>query len=166
MFAQDLVESKETFDILIEQDCRETSSFTGPLLDPDPANSIYAPRIEGIDSLVESIGRQYLTVPDIAFQLSDVKVCQRLNTPGSKVVATSMIRGTMLYSIVPTQRSIQDNDHELSSEKEDRSRYEDQVFLEMLDKQLDFCLEGIVTISLDDQHRFISISIEAEKVLS
>ena len=126
----------------------------------------YAPRIEGIDSLVESIGRQYLTVPDIAFQLSDVKVCQRLNTPGSKVVATSMIRGTMLYSIVPTQRSIQDNDHELSSEKEDRSRYEDQVFLEMLDKQLDFCLEGIVTISLDDQHRFISISIEAEKVLS
>eukprot|EP01040_Poterioochromonas_malhamensis_P002276 gene2276-2419_t len=158
MFAQDLVESDEAFDILIdevlgENDFSETSSVTEPSLDPDPV-----------------IGRQYLAVPDIVFQLSDVKVCQRLNTPGSKIVATSMVRGTMLYSIVPTQRSIQDNDQKLSSEKEDNtmfsrsSKHDDHVLLQLLDEQLDYCMEGLVTISLDDQHRFISISIEAEKV--
>ncbi len=121
-------------------------------------------RLEGIDSLVEGIGRQYLAIPDIVFQLSDVKVCQRLNTPGSKIVATSMVRGTMLYSIVPTHY----NHQQLSSEKKDdnllTTSSNNQLVLKPLDEQLDYCIEGIVSISLDDQHRFITINIEAEKV--
>eukprot|EP01040_Poterioochromonas_malhamensis_P012922 gene12922-14160_t len=111
-------------------------------------------------------GRQYLAIPDIVFQLSDVKVCQRLNTSGSKIVATSMVRGTMLYSIVPTHY----NHQQLSSEKEDDNLFttssssSNQLVLKPLDEQLDYCIEGIVSISLDDQHRFITINIEAEKV--
>lgn len=123
-------------------------------------------RLEGIDSLIEGISRQYLAIPDIIFQMSDVKVCQRLNTSGSKIIATTMVRGTMLYSIVPVQKySIQDNNNHNSkqvlSEKEDDTN---QVLLELLDKQIDYCTAGIVTISLDDQHRFLSICIEVEKV--
>ncbi len=131
------------------------------------------PHNVGIDSLIEGISRQYLAIPDIVFQLSDVKVCQRLNTPGSKIVASSMVRGTMLYSIVRTQKyTIQDNNYQqVPSEKEDNSmfatgssKHDDHVLLELLEKQIDYCMEGIVTISLDDQHRFVSICIEAEKV--
>eukprot|EP01040_Poterioochromonas_malhamensis_P002277 gene2277-2420_t len=101
--------------------------------------------------------------------MSDVKVCQRLNTSGSKIVANTRVRGTMLYSIVPTQRCIQDTNQELS-DKEDNttlsrsSKHDDHVLLQLLDEQLDYCMEGIVTISLDDQHRLLSISIEAEKL--
>eukprot|EP01040_Poterioochromonas_malhamensis_P005767 gene5767-6203_t len=104
-----------------------------------------------------------MAIPDIIFQMSDVKVCQRLNTTGSKIIATTMVRGTMLYSIVPTQNYIQDDDNQqLISEKEDNN----YVLLELLDKEIDYCTEGIVTISLDDQHRFLSICIDAEKVES
>ncbi len=128
------------------------------------------PRVEGIDSLVEAFGKEYLAVPDIVFQLSNVKVCQSLNTSGSKIVATLIVRGTMLYSIAPTETQIQDKDQHLSTEKVDAnnilavsSRSHDHVVLKPLDEQIDYLIEGTATLSLDDQHRFISIYIEAEK---
>jgi len=129
------------------------------------------PRVEGIDSLLEVFGKEYMAVPDIAFQVSNVKVCQSLNTSGSKIVATLIVRGTMLYSISPTQTPIQDNNQQSNSDKVDTgnllaasSRSHDLIVLKPLDEQIDYLIEGTVTLSLDDQHRFVSICIEAEKV--
>eukprot|EP01040_Poterioochromonas_malhamensis_P005765 gene5765-6201_t len=142
----DLIESDGTLDMLMNEviDVKDLSETC-------------------IDSLIEGISRQYLAVPDTVFQFSNVQVYQRLNTPGSKIIATTMVRGTMLYSVVPTQKYTADNSNkQLSYEIED-SGFNNHVILELLDKRIEYCMKGIVTISLDDQHRILSICIEAER---
>lgn len=48
----------------------------------------YPRKVQGIEKQVEVFRRQYLSTLDIIFRLSDVKICQKLNIPGSRIVAS------------------------------------------------------------------------------
>ncbi len=60
----------------------------------------------GIEELIESYRRQYMVTPDITFHLSEVQICKRLNTAGSRLVAKVSVRGTILYSLVPCKQDV------------------------------------------------------------
>eukprot|EP01040_Poterioochromonas_malhamensis_P009566 gene9566-10385_t len=56
--------------------------------------------IRGQDEFVKFLGMNFTMMPDGVFRLSSVKVCQRLNSPGSRVVLHGSMLGTMLYEVI------------------------------------------------------------------
>lgn len=130
----------------------------------------FSPQFQGIEAMIESFRRQYMVTPDITFQLSEVQIYKRLNTPGSRIVAKSYVRGTILYSLIPSEQLVEDVqtrtnvisvDKISSHGRRDISESKKEFFLQALDQQLDYCVDGFLTISLDDQHRFVSVEVTA-----
>ncbi len=68
----------------------------------------FSRKFHGIEAMIESFRRQYMVTPDITFQLSEVQIYKRLNTPGSRIVAKSYVRGTILYSLIPSKQLVED----------------------------------------------------------
>lgn len=56
--------------------------------------------IRGQDEFVKFLGMNFTMMPDGVFRLSSAKVCQRLNSPGSRVVLHGSMLGTMLYEVI------------------------------------------------------------------
>lgn len=115
-------------------------------------------KIEGVEEVVEIFCRKCFSAPDIVFHASDNKVCQRLNTPGSRVVANLSVKGTMLYAFVS------DRNHAVEDQSEDSfidQLAQKMIFLQKLNPPLDISLKGSYTLLLDEQHRIIALVINA-----
>ncbi len=128
-------------------------------------------QFQGIEAAVEALGRHYFAIPDINFYFSEVKVCQRLDTVGSRVLVSSLIKGTLVYGLVPrieSTASIPVNEEVALVDSKslycfETSQKSDNVFLRLLEQQVDYCLQVFLTISLDEQHRFVSVDVEASR---
>eukprot|EP01040_Poterioochromonas_malhamensis_P000487 gene487-520_t len=124
-----------------------------------------------IEAAVEALGRHYFAIPDINFNFSEVKVCQRLDTVGSRVLISSLIKGTLVYGLVPRiegTASLPVNEEVALVDSKslycfDASQQNDNMLLRLLEQQVDYCLQVFLTISLDEQHRFVSVDVEASR---
>lgn len=128
-------------------------------------------KFQGIEAAVEALGRHYFAIPDINFNFSEVKVCQRLDTVGSRVLISSLIKGTLVYGLVPRiegTASLPVNEEVALVDSKslycfDASQQNDNMLLRLLEQQVDYCLQVFLTISLDEQHRFVSVDVEASR---
>eukprot|EP01040_Poterioochromonas_malhamensis_P009853 gene9853-10700_t len=122
--------------------------------------------ITGIEEQVKDFCMNYTLMPDVIFTFTDVKVCKSTNICGSRVVARTLVRGTLLYSA-----------RNKRAEKKDlMERYDpativttatcesiertDDLILQPLETPLNYEMHGIVTLHLDDQHRMVFIEIQ------
>lgn len=115
-------------------------------------------KIEGVEEVVEIFCRKCLSAPDIVFHASDNQVCQRLNTPGSRVVASLSVQGTMLYAFV-SDRDQAVEDHSMDPFLDQLAKK--MIFLRKLNPPLEISLKGSYTLLLDEQHRIVALVINA-----
>ncbi len=125
----------------------------------------YPRKVQGIEEQVEVFRRQCLSTPDITFRLSDVKICQRLNMPGSRIVASMLVKGTMLYTIISDHYILNADNRPFIEEEQTMFAIENQLsktaLLKALDNPIELSLKGTLTMYLDENHRFVSIVIDA-----
>eukprot|EP01040_Poterioochromonas_malhamensis_P003130 gene3130-3331_t len=119
--------------------------------------------IQGQDQFVEVIGYNFAMMPDGIFSLSDVKVCQKLNASGSRVVLRASMLGTMLFEVKKS------NHHKtlMNGEEMKESQYYQKDIhpsnsLQLLNKPYEYSLDLIITIQLDSDHRFISFTLNVQ----
>eukprot|EP01040_Poterioochromonas_malhamensis_P011698 gene11698-12765_t len=48
----------------------------------------------------------YLMIPDFLHRFDNIKVCKRLGSPGSRILATARVTGTMQF-VVPMDKSLE-----------------------------------------------------------
>lgn len=122
-------------------------------------------KVQGIEDQVEVFRRQCLSTPDIIFRLSDVKVCQRLNTPGSRLVASILVKGTVLYNIISDNCLTTVGNTQFLEENQSIVTVENPLtrtaLLKTLENPIDLSLKVILTVYLDEQNRFVSTIIDA-----
>ncbi len=128
-------------------------------------NCQYPRKVQGIEDMVEVFRRQCLSTPDIIFRLSDVKVCQRLNTPGSRIVASILVKGTMLYNIISDSSLGTVDNTQFLEESRSIVAIENPLsktaLLKTLDNPIELSLKVMLTVYLDEQNRFVSTIIDA-----
>lgn len=123
--------------------------------------------ITGIEEQVKDFYMSYKLMPDIIFALTDVKVCKSSNSSGSRVVARTSVRGTLLYSARNKTKNEENGnliecDSSTVSITTSAEIYEgiDELILSPLETPLDYEMNGIITLHLDDQHRMVLIEIQ------
>lgn len=92
--------------------------------------------------------------------LSDVKVCKSTNISGSRVVARTSVRGTLIYSV----RKRAENGGDLIecdslAIYEDVHRVTDDLIFDPLENPVYYEMNGMIALHLDDQHRMELIEI-------
>eukprot|EP01040_Poterioochromonas_malhamensis_P008272 gene8272-8949_t len=104
----------------------------------------------------------YKLMPDVIFSLTDVKVCKSSNSSGSRIVARTSVRGTLLYSarkgmMIAENVELIECDSTSSSEGVEGI---DDLILDPLETPLPYELNGILTIHLDEEHRMVLLEIQ------
>ncbi len=121
--------------------------------------------ITGIEEQVKYLSMNYKLMPDIIFALTDVKVCKSSNSSGSRVVARTSVRGTLLYSARNKTKNGENVDlidcDAVTTRNEVIEGVTDDVILHPLETPLDYEMNGIITLHLDDQHRMVLIEIQS-----
>ncbi len=107
--------------------------------------------IHGQDQFVKFLAMNFTMMPDGIFRMSEVKVCQTLNTSGSRIVLRGLMVGTMLYEV----RKSSTNDEK----KEESPSY---LPLQLLHKPYEYGLHVILTMQLDCKNRIISFLFNVE----
>jgi len=126
-----------------------------------------ASTISGIEDQVKDFLMSYKLMPDVVFSLTDVKVCKSSNNLGSRVIANTSMRGTLLYS-ARNSTEIAENGHLIECDSATVSTTTtsegveiiDDVVLDRLESPLDYEMNGILTLHLDEQHRMVLIEIQ------
>eukprot|EP01040_Poterioochromonas_malhamensis_P014842 gene14842-16505_t len=118
--------------------------------------------ISGIEDQVKDFSMSYKLIPDVVFTLTDVKVCKSSNNSGSRIVAKTSVRGTLLYS---TRKRMMISENVDLIECDSTSTSEvvegiDDLMLEPLETPLPYELNGILTIHLDEEHRMVLLEIQ------
>ncbi len=119
--------------------------------------------IQGQDQFVEVIGYNFAMMPDGIFCLSDVKVCQKLNTLGSRVVLRASMLGTMVFEV---KKSNQHRTLTSGEEMKASPYYQKDIHpsnsLQLVNKPYEYSLDLIITMQLDSDHRFISFTLNVQ----
>ncbi len=136
-----------------------------------PSNTLQALHqtsiITGIEDQVKDFSKYFKLMPDVIFSITDVKVCKSSNNSGSRVVANTSMRGTLLYSARNSMESAE-NGHLIECDSATVSTTTtsegvegiDDVILDRLESPLNYEMNGILTLNLDEQHRMIMIEIQ------
>ncbi len=117
--------------------------------------------ISGIEDQVKDFSMSYKLMPDVIFSLTDVNVCKSSNSSGSRIVAKTSMRGTLLYSVRKRMMIAENVDliecDSISTSKEVEGI--DDLMLDPLETPLPYQLNGILTIHLDEEHRMVLLEI-------
>jgi hypothetical protein len=137
----------------------------------------HPPHLVGLEQVLHTYEMHYLMIPDIVFRYSNIKLCKRLGSSGSRIIATVRASGKMQF-VVPMVKSRESKtDDSTSAPPATPSTSEPEstssniilssnhnlkpVFLERLPEPVDFDVVAMLTITLDDEHRFISVELLA-----
>eukprot|EP01040_Poterioochromonas_malhamensis_P000434 gene434-467_t len=123
--------------------------------------------ITGIEDQVKDFSKYFKLMPDVIFSITDVKVCKSSNNLGSRVIANTSMRGTLLYS-ARNSTEIAENGHLIECDSATVSTTTtsegveiiDDVVLDRLESPLDYEMNGILTLHLDEQHRMVILEIQ------
>jgi len=128
-----------------------------------------ASTISGIEDQVKDFLMSYKLMPDVVFSLTDVKVCKSSNNSGSRIVAKTSVRGTLLYSVRKRTMITENGDliecdsgiiSTTTTTTGEGVEGIDDVILDRLESPLDYEMNGILTLHLDEQHRMVLIEIQ------
>eukprot|EP01040_Poterioochromonas_malhamensis_P000435 gene435-468_t len=130
---------------------------------------VKASTISGIEDQVKDFLMSYKLMPDVVFSLTDVKVCKSSNSAGSRIVAKTSVRGTLLYSVRKRTMITENGDliecdsgiiSTTTTTTGEGVEGIDDVILDRLESPLDYEMNGILTLHLDEQHRMVLIEIQ------
>ncbi len=114
--------------------------------------------IQGQDQFVKILGMNFTMMPDGIFRLSDVKVCQTLNTSGSRIVLHASMLGTMLYEVTHSNshhRTLTNGEETKESPYYAKDLHTSPT-LQLVHKPYQYGVDTILTMQLDSNHRIIS----------
>ena len=127
----------------------------------DPSQPPRVTSVTGVEPIIRSFLGNFLMVPDHIIRFSEMSVIQRMDESGSRVVAHTVCKGTMLYSVDKTGSPHRRRPSEgVQSEIKDSLRHESPAMTK-LEKPLEFLMEGVMTIFLDGNHKMIGFHIHA-----
>lgn len=150
-----------------------TTSYTYHRFPPERLELLpHPPHLVGFEQILYTNEIHYLMIPDFVHRFDNIKVCKTLGSPGSRIIATARASGTMQF-VVSMNKSIKSNPDDSSSLTRSESELTSSsivssscynlkpILLERLPEPIDFDSSAMVTITLDDEHRIISIELFA-----
>lgn len=117
--------------------------------------------IQGQDQFVKTIEVNLSLMPDGVFRMADVKVCQRLNTSGSRILLNLSIVGTMLYEVIQSAPVGRLSDDDSQCQQAVYS-FNSPPTLQILRRPFEYLMDSIITIQLDSNHRITSLELNVQ----
>lgn len=162
-----------------------TTTYTYHRFPPERLELLpHPPHLVGFEQILFTNEIHYLMIPDFVHRFDNIKVCKRLGSPGSRIIATARASGTMQFlvsmnksikskpddssslprtpstaSILSTSESESESESTSSSIVSSSSYNLKPIFLERLPEPVAFDSVAMVSINLDDEHRIISIEL-------
>lgn len=143
----------------------------------------HSPQLVGLEQVLHTYELHYLMIPDIVFRYDNIKICKRLGCSGSRVIATVRTSGKIQFVLPTDDKSNGENktryDSSLSPSslptKMNTSKAESSsssivlstdynskpIYLEQLPEPVDFDVLAMLIITLDEEHRFVSVDLHA-----
>lgn len=116
------------------------------------SNLTHPSKISGIDQVIQSYCLNYQLAPDIVFRFDSVQVVKSTGSSGSRIIAKCNTTGTILYKI-PVNR--------IAGLAE---CLENPLIMEPAESPVELSIDTDAIFTLDEQHRFVSIEICADKI--
>lgn len=124
----------------------------------DELRTLYPTVISGLEQTVNIFCKNFIVMPDVVFRIMNVKICKRSDSSGSRIIALTTKRGTLLYSMkkrnpLETSEMIPMTTGAVEGPNADE-------ILTPLQTPINYSMKGVIIINLDNEHRFVSIDIE------
>ncbi len=114
--------------------------------------------IQGQDQFLKTMEINLSLMPDGVFRMADVKVCQRLNASGSRILLNLSMVGTMLYEVIQSGRLSDDG-----SQCQPAAYYlNNPPTLQMLHRPFEYLMDLIITLQLDSNHKIVSFVLNVQ----
>ncbi len=144
----------------------------------------HSPQLIGLEQVLHTYELHYLMIPDIVFRYDNIKICKRLGCSGSRVIATVRTSGKMQFvlpkdnnksnresktrydsSLTSSSLPITSSTSETGSTSSNivlSTDYNSKpIYLEWLPEPVDFDVIAMLIITLDEEHRFVSVDLHA-----
>eukprot|EP01040_Poterioochromonas_malhamensis_P009044 gene9044-9793_t len=143
----------------------------------------HSPHLVGLEQVLHTYELHYLMIPDIVFRYDKIKICKRLGCSGSRVIATVRTTGKMQFVLPTDNKSNRENKTRYDSSRSPSSLpttmntsetespssnivlstdyNSNPIYLERLPEPVDFDVIAMLIITLDEEHRFVSVDLHA-----
>lgn len=112
--------------------------------------------ISGLEQTVNIFCKNFIVMPDIVFRIMNVKICKRSDSSGSRIIALTTKRGTLLYSM--KKRNLLETSEMMTTEAIEGPNADE--LLTPLQTPINYSMKDVIIFNLDHEHRFVSIDIE------
>lgn len=122
----------------------------------DDLRTLYPTVISGLEQTVNIFCKNFIVMPDIVFRIMNVKICKRSDSSGSRIIALTTKRGTLLYSM--KKRNLLETSEMMTTEAIEGPNADE--LLTPLQTPINYSMKDVIIFNLDHEHRFVSIDIE------